>query len=361
VRLRSIDVFRGLTVAGMVIVNNPGDWSTVYAPLLHAEWHGWTPTDLVFPFFLFIVGVAVTLARRVGSSWAVVRRGLTIFALGLFLSGFPYFNIATWRIPGVLQRIALCYVAAAFILRAIDGRDDRQRAQRLLAIVAAIVVGYAVAMCVVPFPGGWPGDLTAEGNLGARIDRALLAGHLWRPGWDPEGLFSTIPAIGTTLLGVVAGLELRAAESRQRWVRHLLLGGVGAAALGLIWNPWFPINKSLWTSSYVLFTAGVAAMTLALCSLWVDTDDAPWRRRTSEPFVALGRNALLLFVLSGLIGRLLGVLRVGDVSLKTWIYTQWFAPLASPKNASLLFALVNLLVLWALLWWLHRRKTYWSV
>jgi predicted acyltransferase len=361
VRLRSIDVFRGLTVAGMVIVNNPGDWNVVYAPLLHAEWHGWTPTDLIFPFFLFIVGVAITLARRATSAAGTVwRRGLTIFGLGLFLSGFPFYNLATWRIPGVLQRIAICYVAAVFISRAVAGRNDMVQARRLLAVVVAIVVAYAVAMSYLPFPGGEPGNLTAAGNLGAWIDRTLMPGHLWRPEWDPEGVFSTIPAVATTLLGVIAGLDLRVG-TRERWVRHLLLGGVGAAVLGLLWDPWFPINKSLWTSSYVLFTGGLAAMALALCSLWTDGDDAAWRRRTSEPFVALGRNAILLFVLSGLIGRLLGVIRVGDVSLKSWIYTTSFLPVASPKNASLLFAAANLAGLFALLWWLHRRHRYWSV
>jgi predicted acyltransferase len=410
VRLRSVDVFRGVTIAAMVIVNNPGDWNNVYPPLLHAEWHGWTPTDLVFPFFLFIVGVAITLSpKSTGAVGGVLRRAAMIFGLGLFLSGFPFFDLATWRIPGVLQRIAVCYLAAVVIVRlaaarhgnteSIETRSRYATAQmrRLAVVIVAIVLSYAALMLWVPAPGGQAGDLTPEGNLGAWLDRALMRGHLWRPQWDPEGLLSTLPAIATTLMGVLAGQALRltpalweagAPATRfgsggvEEWRRYLVISGLACVTLGAIWHLWFPINKGLWTSSYVLFTGGLAAISLALCSLW--SDDRPgdfypttqakrvgdtgrhagWLRRTSEPFVALGRNAILLFVLSGLIARVIGVVMVDQaarLSLKGWIYSTLFVPLASPRNASLLFAVTNLLLLYALLAWLHRRRLYWKV
>jgi predicted acyltransferase len=381
-RLRSVDVFRGVTMATMVIVNNPGDWNNVYSPLLHAPWHGWTPTDLVFPFFLFIVGVAITLSpKNSGTTAGVLRRGLLIFGLGLFLTGFPFFTLATWRIPGVLQRIAVCYVAAVAIMRLTaprhDGRpfdshaaslaqDRAAHMRRLAVIIVAIVLGYAALMLWTPVPGGRAGDLSAEGNLGAWLDRALMSGHLWRRDWDPEGLLSTLPAIASTLMGVMAGQARQTASSLGQWRRRLVLAGAVCLTLGAAWDPWFPINKSLWTSSYVLFTGGVAAILLAICSMWSDggEDRRSWRMRTSEPFVALGRNAILLFVLSGLAARLMGVVLVdhaAGVSVKEWVYATLFAPVADPRNASLLFAGANLVVLYALLTWLHRRRLYWKV
>ena len=364
-RLRSVDVFRGLTVAGMVIVNNPGDWNAVYAPLLHAEWNGWTPTDLIFPFFLFIVGVAIALSpASLGSMAAVVRRSAVIWGLGLFMAGFPFFNLATWRVPGVLARIALCYLFAVIITRLTTPQNGDTRAHlvRLAGAVAALVIGYAILMLWVPVPGGHAGDLSASGNLGAWLDRALLKGHLWRADWDPEGLLSSMPAVATTLLGVMAGITMRRATTIASWRRTLVAGGVVCVVLGLIWNTGFPINKSLWTSSYVLFTGGLAAIGLVLCSWWCDEAVSGWRMRTSEPFVALGRNAILLFVLSGLFAKSIGLLMVDPVarvSVKGWIYSTLFVPFASPKNASLLFALANLALLYALLAWLHRRRWYW--
>jgi predicted acyltransferase len=385
-RLRSVDVFRGVTVAAMVIVNNPGDWNNVYPPLLHAEWHGWTPTDLVFPFILFIVGVAITLSpKSVNFASSVLRRGAVIFGLGLFLAGFPFFNLATWRIPGVLQRIALCYLAAVATVRVTASRDDDTltHVRRLVGVIVAIVSSYAALMLWVPVPGGQAGDLTPDGNLGAWLDRTLMRGHLWRPGWDPEGLLSTLPAVATTLMGVIAGLTLRLDTSPRRtsssglndWRRHIVIGGITCIVVGAAWHIGFPINKSLWTSSYVLFTGGVAAISLALCSAWSDDTrhrvesttsrlDGGWKWRTSEPFVALGRNAILLFVLSGLLGRLVGIVMVeqaSNLSVKGWVYSMLFTPLASPRNASLLFAMANLLLLYALLAWLHRRRLYWKV
>ena len=368
-RLISLDVFRGLTMASMVIVNNPGDWGNVYAPLLHAEWHGWTPTDLIFPFFLFIVGVSITLSRK-SASWAsIARRAAIIFALGLFLAGYPHFDVTRWRIPGVLQRIALCYLFAAgtyhVLTRSAASPFKRTFSAPVIitSIAAALALGYWAILMLVPPPGGVAGDLSAEGNLGAHIDRALLGGHLWKPRWDPEGLLSTIPAIATTLLGLLAGLWLRAETTEERKAFGLLAAGAGAIAIGLAWDVVFPINKNIWTSSYAVFTAGMASVFLGLCYWLIDVRG--WRGWT-KPFVILGTNAIALYVVSGLLADTLGVIRIpgadgGSISLARYAYLTYFVPLASPKNASLLYAVANLALLFVLLAWLHRRRIFLKV
>jgi predicted acyltransferase len=362
-RLRSVDVFRGATVAGMVIVNNPGDWNTVYWPLLHAEWDGWTPTDLIFPFFLFIVGVSMTLGSRSHSLVAVLKRSATIWGLGLFMAGFPFFRLATWRIPGVLARIAWSYLGASICVRAVEKLNREKRALTLAVVIAVLLIGYWVLLTFVPVPGGVAGDRSPAGNLGAWFDRALMQGHLWRPEWDPEGMLSTLPAIGTTLLGVAAGWWVQECDSPRRRMRVLLVWGLVGVAAGLAWSVIFPINKSLWTSSYVLFTGGLAAVSLALCHWLFDLNESTLRARLAEPFVALGRNAILLFVLSGLFAKTLIYLKWPnpDSSLAGWIYLHGFASLASPYNASLLYAAANLAVLYGLLAVLHKRRLYFTV
>ena len=357
-RLVSLDVFRGLTMAGMVIVNNPGDWGTVYWPLLHAPWHGWTPTDLIFPFFLFIVGVSITLSRKSGSSLSILRRAAIIFALGLFLAGYPRFNLERWRIPGVLQRIAVCYLISAFAYR--WTRSSSTQTRVLLGIALVLSIAYWVLIALVAPPGGVAGDLSPDGNLAAWVDRALMSGHLWRPRWDPEGLLSTIPAISTTLCGVLAGIVLGSERTPERKVATLAAGGAMLVAVGQIWGLVFPINKNLWTSSYALFTAGLAALLLAAC-YWV-IDVQGWRRWT-RPFVVLGANAITLFVVSGLLAKTLGLIRLAtdeghQISASRYAYLYWFAPLASPKNASLLYAVANLVVLYLLLEWMYRRRLF---
>ena len=359
VRLVSLDVFRGLTMAAMVIVNNPGDWGNVYAPLLHADWHGWTPTDLIFPFFLFIVGVSITLSTK-SAGWAsILRRSAIIFALGLFLAGYPRFDLDRWRIPGVLQRIAVCYLLAASLYKLTAG-DRRRQAVLMTGTALALGLAYWAVMMLVPVPGGAAGDLTPEGNLAAWLDRTLMEGHLWRPRWDPEGLLSTVPAISTTLLGIVAGLCLGSGWTPPRKAAALAIGGAVAIAVGLAWGVVFPINKNIWTSSYAVFTAGAASLLLAAC-YWI-IDVRGWRRWTT-PLVVLGVNAITLFVASGLLVKTLALIRVtGDdgreMAVSRWAYLEWFAPIASPKHASLLYAVANLVVLFALLWWMHRRRIY---
>ena len=363
-RLASVDVFRGLTMAAMVIVNTPGDWGQVYAPLLHAEWNGWTPTDLIFPFFVFIVGVSIVLSRRSVSSVLVIgRRAALLYGLGLLLALYPSFHFSTVRIMGVLPRLAVCYFAAALVYRAVASRDETGRVRATLGAAAALLVAYWALLRWVPPPGGVAGDLTPSGNLGAWIDRAILGeAHLWRQSrtWDPEGLLSTVPAIATALTGVAAGVVLRGSSTADRKIFMLTSAGVLCAAAGLVWGERFPINKNLWTSSYVLFTSGLASVALA-ASFWiVDCRDL---RRYFRPLIVLGTNALALFVVSGWLVKTLLLVKVSGPagtpgSLYAWVYSQGFAPFAAPKNASLFFALAALGLLYGLLEWLYRRRWF---
>jgi len=360
-RLQSLDAFRGITIAGMILVNNPGSWSHVYAPLLHAEWNGWTPTDLIFPFFLFIVGVAIPFALTKyldGRSkryiyWKIVRRTLVLFGLGLFLAGFPRFNLETIRIPGVLQRIAVVYFFAALIFL-----YTRWRTQAIIG--GGLLLLYWALMTLVPVPGYGPGNLTPEGNLAAYIDRALLSGHLWKDTWDPEGILSTIPAIATALAGVLTGHWLRSGRDRREIAGWMFVAGWIAIIVGLFWGIFFPINKNLWTSSYVVFTAGAALQFLGFCYWLIDVAGY---RRWAKPAIVYGVNALAVFVLSGLVARLLILIKVPgaeghSLALKTWIYREVFASWLSPINASLAFAITNIVFWWVIMAWLYRKRIF---
>jgi len=363
-RLLSVDALRGLTVAAMVLVNNPGTWSAVYRPLQHAEWHGWTPTDMVFPFFLFVAGVSIALALgpalergASGLPVRVLRRAAVIFALGLLLHALPFFPLATLRIPGVLQRIAVCYLLAALLVGATRGA----RGWRVQAVTAgALLVGYWLLMTKVAAPGQEAGDLSPDGNLAGYVDRLVLGSrHIWQATrvYDPEGILSTLPATATTLLGVLAGHWLRAGQVAGRAgaqiVGGLAVGGVAAAALGWLWGLSFPVNKPLWTSSYALLMAGLAALVLAACH-WVI--EVRGRRGCAAPFALLGVHALTLFFLSSLMAKVLFIVRVGagGPRLQTWLFEHVFAPWASPVDASLAYALAYVLLWWALMWALDR-------
>jgi len=360
----SLDVFRGATMAAMVIVNNPGDWSQVYAPLLHAEWHGWTPTDLIFPFFVFIVGVSVTLSQRTQKPVPVIlRRAALIFGFGLLLALYPRFDISTVRVMGVLQRLALCYLAAAIFYRAMGEADEEDKWQAAVGVTAVLLLAYWAVMQFIPAPGGVAGDLTPSGNLGAWIDRTLIGeAHLWRQSrtWDPEGLLGTVAAVGSALSGVAAGVILTGRRTDPQKAAFLIAGGGAAIVMGLVWDRSFPINKNLWTSSYVLFTSGLASIVLAMC-FWLF--DARGRHALLRPLIVLGSNALALFVVSGLLVKTLlfsKVMGPDDVliSVNRWLYITAFEPFAAPKNASLLFALANLAVLYVLLEVLYRRRWF---
>ncbi|MEP6706593.1 MAG: DUF5009 domain-containing protein [Pyrinomonadaceae bacterium] len=364
-RLVSLDVFRGVTIAGMVLVNNPGSWSHIYWPLDHAEWNGWTPTDLIFPFFLFIVGVAIPLAfaRRTENGGSrrdlflkVIRRTLIIFALGLFLNGFPYYHLAELRIPGVLQRIAVCYFFASVIFL-----TTRARTQAIIFL--ALLVVYWLLMTRVPAPGFGAGDLSKEGSLASYIDRQVFGAHVWAQAkvYDPEGILSTMGALATTLLGVLTGQRLRCAtRTPMEKVAAMFVAGAGCIVAGWAGNAWFPINKALWTSSYVLFTGGIGLQFLALCYWLIDIKGY---RAWTKPFVIFGVNAIALFVGSGIMARLLTLVKVpgadgSRVALKTFLYNSLFASWASPINASLLFAIVFILVWLFFMWLLYRKRIY---
>ncbi len=353
-RLVSLDAFRGFTIAGMILVNNPGT-RTAYAPLRHAQWNGWTPTDLVFPFFLFIMGVSMNLsfARRQDSARGgiylkILRRALIIFALGVFLNAFPDFDWGTLRIAGVLQRIAVVYLVASVIVINAGIKTEA-------VIAGAFLVIYWLLMRFVPVPGYGAGNLTPEGNLATYLDSLLLPGRLYRQIWDPEGLLSTIPAIATGLLGHLTGFLIRSKLDKIRIAGWLfVLGWVGMLA-GWVWSIWFPINKNIWTSSYVLFTAGAALEFLGICYWLIDVYG--WRR-WAHPAVVFGMNAILVYVLSGIVGDMLGVIEVGGVTLKEWIVKHLFVWWMAPIDASLLFA-----ILYVVLWWLvmdlfYRRRIF---
>lgn len=370
-RLISLDAFRGITIAGMILVNNPGSWSYVYPPLLHAEWHGWTPTDLIFPFFLFIVGVAMTYSfhsmRNKGMQKSevyrkVIVRSLLLFGIGLFMAIFPVvrfeplrlFDISGLRIMGVLQRIGLCYLFASVIY--LEFPKPKHQAAWGLVLIGI----YWVMMMTIPVPGYGAGDLTMEGNLAAYIDQTVMSNHLWKPGWDPEGLLSTIPAIATVLAGILTGHLLRSERfSRIEKTAYLLLAGNAGLAAGLIANAWFPINKGLWTSSYVLFTAGFALVCLGFCYWLMDVKSY---KKWAQPFVILGMNALAVFVLSSLTAKLLYMIPIpetwGATSIKGIIYDQFLLTLLDPINASLLFALLYLIFWTWIMYMLYKRKIF---
>ncbi|MDX2032551.1 MAG: DUF5009 domain-containing protein [Blastocatellia bacterium] len=364
-RLLSLDVFRGLTIAAMVLVNNAGNSSYVYWPLGHARWDGWTPTDLIFPFFIFIVCVAIPLAfqRRVEQGGSqrdlylkIVRRSLLIFFISLIvLHGFPYTleKFSHIRIPGVLQRIAVCYFFASIIFLKLRWRGQ--------AIVAwALLLGYWLAMKTIAAPGFAPGDLSMEGSLASWVDRTLLPGHIYKPQYDPEGILSTIPAISTCLSGVLAGQWMMTKREPLDKAAGLFGAGVLCVIVGWCWNLAFPINKALWTSSYVVFTSGMALVLLGLCYWSIDIKGVT---RWTKPFVIFGVNALALYIGSSWMLRMLLYIQrpkmdgtPGD--LRSWAYEHLFATWLSPYNASLGYALAYVLLWLGLMTILYRRKIF---
>lgn len=444
IRLISLDVFRGMTIAGMVLVNNPGTWSSIYGPLKHAEWHGITPTDYIFPFFLFIVGVAIPLAlkKRVESGITrdlylkILTRAGMIFALGLLMSMIPFFqfndttgipyavrillmlsfsaalflylaekrtaaaiiaaasaaivlvfyfaggtivwyNFAGMRIPGVLQRIAVCYLIVSLIFLHTNWKQ-----QSIISV--GLLLLYWILMTVVPVPGCEIATVDDKAcNLAAWLDRSILTeAHIWRSAkvFDPEGILSTIPALVTTLSGVLTGTWLQSEGaptikegagfkgSAHRTKTEIAVGmffvGTVLLAAGWSWSLLFPLNKSLWTSSYAVYTSGLALLALASCYWLIDIKGY---RFWTWPFVVFGVNALTLFVFSGLMARLLGAIRVAgpdegkEISLQQWIFNNGFLSWASPINASLAYAICFILFWLFLMWLLYRKKMYLKV
>ena len=372
-RIEGLDAFRGATVAAMLLVNNPGTWNAVWWPLEHAKWHGWTPTDLIFPFFLFVVGVTTELSRK--EPWPILKRGLLIILFGLLLNAFPFFwwgkmdpgatflDRVVWRFDhlrfmGVLQRIGIVYIISAFIARAFEMSShqypkDRIEASALrrlgdpripiFSIAVAILLVYWFALGFAPLE---PPEVT----VAAQIDRLVLGEkHIWASSktWDPEGPLSTIPAIATALLGIVVARWVRAAK-----VKRLTIAGALGVVVGWLWGLVFPINKGLWTSSYVVLTAGFACLLLALF-IWIV--DVKQKKGWAKPFIIFGLNPLIAFIGSGLMARLLSIIKINGVSLQAWSYRALFEPFFEPHFGSFLWALSFVLIWLAILWVLYKR------
>jgi predicted acyltransferase len=371
-RVLSLDAFRGFAIAAMLLVNNPGDWGQVYAPLLHAPWHGWTFTDWVFPFFVFISGMAMTisLARRAQAGadkpallLATWRRAALIIGIGLLLNLIPSFDVTTMRIPGVLQRLGLCTLLAAPIVLWCGARGVALWAVGLMTVYAA------VQLCVpVPDADGviHTGVLAPGKDVGAWLDRQLMDGHLWRQArtWDPEGLLSTLPAVASQLLGVLAGYVLASSRQPAEKAMTWMLAGLAALWLGQVLDAWLmPINKSLWTPSFVFAMAGWALIVFASLYWLLDAQPQPlsrerWARRL-QPLVVFGMNALFLFALSGLLAKLLYTLKLADGrSLGRHLYQPLLDLDIGAKNASLLHALGFVAVMYAVAWLMHRQRWF---
>ncbi|WP_316786141.1 acyltransferase family protein [Pedobacter frigiditerrae] len=371
-RLLSLDFFRGLTVATMILVNNPGSWGHIYAPLEHAEWNGCTPTDLVFPFFLFIVGVSIAYAmgsKKLDPSshnktiLKALKRGLILFGLGIFLSIFPRkfsdFDfieaIKHVRIPGVLQRIGVVFFISSVLFLKLSEKN-------IFRAIIIILITYWALMMFVPVPEVGYANLEKETNLGAWLDRTILTeAHLWKSAktWDPEGILSTLPAIATGLFGVLVGVYLKRKDVEPaKKIAWLFSVGTVSVLAGLLWDLEFPINKALWTSSYVLYTGGLATIVLSLSYWIIDINNY---NRFTKPFVVYGVNAITVFFVSGLMPRLLNMIKIkqsnGDeTGALSWFYQTFFPPYFSPINASLAYAITFVLFFYVILWIMYKKN-----
>ncbi len=363
-RLYALDAFRGMTVAAMILVNNPGSSENVYSPLLHASWNGCTLTDLIFPFFLFIVGVSIHFAYQLKISegftkkvfFKILKRTLIIFGLGIFMAWFPVFSLerlSHLRIPGVLQRISLVFFFCSLIYLKSNWLTQ-------IRILIVLLLGYFVLMNFIPVPGVGQANLEPETNLSAWLDRLLLDGHLWvkTKTWDPEGVLSTFPAIATGILGMLTGQLFSQMKNPAEKVAWMFFTGAILIASGLAWDLIFPINKSLWTSSYVLYTGGIAMQFLAACYWFIDVQGFT---RWVKPFIFYGTNAIFVFVASGLLAKVMLRTKMdeeGVVSLWSFLYSNYYASWLPPNDASLLFAVSLLILFLIVLWQMHRRNIF---
>lgn len=365
-RLVSLDAFRGATIALMVLVNNAGDSKHVYHPFAHARWNGWTITDTVFPSFLWIVGVAITLSlrnrldARVSRSklfGQIARRAVLLYLLGLLIYAFPMFDLSTQRILGVLQRIAICYlIGSAIYLK------TTWKGQTIWII--GLLSAYWLMMKLIAVPGYGAGHLDVENNFAHYVDQIVLGRHNYRltKTWDPEGIVSTLPAIATTLFGVIAGGVLRLSRVLSERVTWLFVLGSLLITLGLFCDMWLPINKRLWTTSFCLFMAGLDFLVFAIFAWFID---GLGYRRIVRPFVVMGMNAITIYVLSELFSEALDAIHwntgTRSISLQEWIYAHGFAPLVTPYNASLLYAIAFTMVMYLIAYAMYRRKWFLKV
>lgn len=358
-RYLALDVLRGLTVAFMIVVNTAGDWSNLFAPLAHAKWHGFTPTDLVFPTFLFVVGNAMSFSMKklqqmnAGDFFKKVgKRTVLIFLIGWLLSAFPFYDVASItevRLFGVLQRIALCYFFASIVLY--------YGGIKLGWIVSTLaLLGYWVIMYFFGDAGD-PYSLT--GNAAIKLDLALIGPERMYGGegipFDPEGILSTLPAIVNVIAGYLAGKMIQKVGNNMNAVKKLVAVGLVLIIVSYAWDTLFPINKKIWTSSYVLLTTGIDLLLLALLVGVIEIKN--WKGLTYF-FEVFGRNPLILYVLAGLLVTVLSLIPVGETTLKGFIYTNYFTSWLAPKTASFLFAFSYMLAIWLIGLWMDKRKIY---
>ena len=375
-RLVSLDVFRGITILAMILVNNPGDWDHVWWPLGHAEWNGWTPTDLIFPSFIFIVGTAMAYSLkkyRTGTTvdasvyWRIFRRTAVLFLLGVvFVSGSGMvlqllmgnpnaIDLSTLRIMGVLQRIALVYCAASLLVL-----NTSVRAQ--LIVAAALLLGYWALLAQLPRSVPPAERMSPTQNIVREVDLKLLGkDHMYTRSTndptEPEGLLSTLPAIVTALLGYWSGLLIQRHAGVGRPFVQLLIGGAALVAIALLWNEWFPINKKLWTSSFVLFAGGFSMMALAVCLFLVD---GLGLKRLARPFELVGINAIFVYMGAALLSRLIVITSIGGLATKDWIHQTLFTSWTDKSFvASHTFAAAMVAFWWIILWLMSRKG--WSI
>ncbi len=360
-RLISLDAFRGMAIAGMILVNSPGNFGAVYPQLKHAAWNGWTFADTIFPAFLFIVGVSLVLsiAGRVERGEAgpkleaqIVRRTVILFALGLFINSFPLFHLETLRIPGVLQRIALCYFFTAIIVL-------KCRLRGRILWLAGLLVSYWVMMRFVPVPGVGAGVLEPGKNFAAYVDSLFLRGHMYSyyQTWDPEGLVSTLPAIATTLFGVLTGDFLRRPLSGPKKIISMAAAGLFLALAGTILAGWLPINKNLWTSTFSIFMAGLSLTAFGALYGIMDVAGLSWWAR---PFVIFGTNAITVYVLSQVLDEALRFIQLSlpngyTLSCRSYLFRNYCVPIASPETASLFFAVAYLFSIYLIAWAMWKK------
>jgi len=364
-RLTSLDAFRGLTIALMILVNSPGDPGAVYSHLSHVPWNGWTFADSVFPSFLFIVGVSIVFSfakqeekplRNSAFMFRLLRRTIILFALGLFLNMFPAFQLSAVRIPGVLQRIALCYFFASLIVLKADLRG------RILWLIG-LLASYWLMMRFIPVPGIGAGVLEPGKNFAAWVDSLFLSGHMWSyydGAWDPEGIVSTIPAIATTLFGVLAGQWLRSSLCERKTAAAMACAGAVLLIAGFILDQWLPINKSIWTSTFSIFMAGLAIVCLAFFHWLIDIEDFS---RWAKPLIILGLNPITVYVLSEVFDTTLRILNLSIsrgrvIDCQSYLFGYLCLLNQTQETASLLYGFMTLLFMFLVAWIIWRKRLF---
>jgi predicted acyltransferase len=363
-RLASIDAFRGATIAGMIIVINPGSWKYIYTPLRHADWNGLTLADLVYPFFLFIVGVSITfsfskiLEQNISKKYLypkIIKRTIILFLLGLFINSFPDFDLQNIRIMGVLQRIAICYLIVSFLFL-----NTKLSTQVILSILFLFIYWAIMELVLVPEVGY--GIYEKGRNAAAYLDKFILAGHMgyYEKMGEPEGFISTLPSLSTTLFGVFTGYLLKKKENPYKTISLLLASGIVGIIIGLIWSIWLPINKNLWTNSYSVLTAGLALVVYAFFYYFVDVLSY---KKYAKPFIVFGTNAITVYVLSIVVAKLINLPKFisadgNSYHIKALFYNNILAPIFGNYNASLVYAVLYTAIWCGLIWIMYNKKIF---